>query len=119
MAIVKIQDATVTRVHRSGYGIQVQEPEKQSDGKTFKGARFTVWFKDAHGLAEGDKVSVSGFLAAKVGEPWTDRDGNERTTVELSVNMPRIESSTQPATPAPATDDERRAAGWVAESVPF
>jgi hypothetical protein len=91
MAFVQIKDATVTRVNRAGFGVQVKEPDRESGGKTFKGDRFTVWFTAPHGLTEGDMVSVSGFLAAKMGEPWTDREGNERRSVELSVNSPRVE----------------------------
>lgn len=106
MAIVRIKDATVTRVNRNGYGVQVQEPEKQSNGRTFKGDRFTVWFKDAHGLAEGDRVSISGFLSAKVGEPWTDRNGEQRVSVDLSVNQPRIEQNDTPPSPAPTSDEQ-------------
>jgi single-stranded DNA-binding protein len=90
MALISIKDAQVVRVNRSGYGIQVKEADRQVSGKTVYGDRYTVWFKEAHGLSEGDTVSVSGFLGAKVSD-WTDREGNERHTVELSVNSPRVE----------------------------
>ena len=108
MAIIKIKDATVTRVNRTGYGVQVTEPEKQSNGRTYKGDRYTIWFTQPSGLTEGDKVSISGFLATKVGEPWTDRDGNQRTSVELSVNNPRIDTDGQvqsDAEPVPDSGD--------------
>ena len=114
MSIVKIKDATVTRVNRNGFGVQVQEPEKQSNGRTFKGDRFTVWFTSEHGLSEGDKVSLSGFLAAKVGEPWTDRDGNQRTSVELSVNSPRLDGDVQVQ-----SDAEPVSEPWASSEVPF
>jgi single-stranded DNA-binding protein len=68
----------------------VKEADRQVSGKTVYGDRYTVWFKEDHGLSEGDTVSVSGFLGAKVSD-WTDREGNERHTVELSVNSPRVE----------------------------
>lgn len=91
MALINIKDATVTRVNRNGFGVQVKEADRTVNGKTFKGDRYTVWFTSPHGLSEGDTVSVSGFLAAKVGEPWSDREGNERRSVELSVNSPRVD----------------------------
>ena len=107
MAIVSLKEATVTRVNRSGFGVQVKEADREQGGKTFKGDRYTVWFKEAHGLIEGDIVSVSGFLASKVGEPWTDREGNERRSVELSVNSPRLDGF--PAKGAPVVE----AQGWA------
>jgi len=117
MSIVKIKDAKVVRVNRSGFGVQVQEPEKQSNGRTFKGDRFTIWFTDPHGLSEGDTVSLSGFLSAKVGEAWTDREGNERHSVELSVNQPRVDGDVQVQSDAEPADE------WSApasnDSVPF
>lgn len=106
MALVSIKDATVVRVNRSGYGIQVKEADREVKGKTFKGDRYTVWFTEPHGLTEGDTVSVSGFLAAKVSD-WTDKDNNERHTVELSVNSPRVEGF--PAKGAPVVE----AQGWA------
>jgi hypothetical protein len=89
MALISIKDATVVRVNRSGYGVQVKEADRQVSGKTVYGDRYTVWFKEYSGLSEGDTVSVSGFLSAKV-NTW-EKDGVERHTVELSVNSPRVE----------------------------
>lgn len=88
MAIVQLKDVVVSRVNRTGNGVKVLE-ENESGGKTYK-TYYSVWFKEPHGLSEGDKVSLSGFLGAKIGDPWTDRDGNERQSVELSVNSPRL-----------------------------
>lgn len=96
MAIVSLKGVEVARVNQKGYGVQVVE-KWESKGKAGQ-TRFTVWFEGEHGLAVGDVIDVSGFLGAKIGEPWTDRDGNPRTSVELSVNSPRIGSS--PAAPS-------------------
>lgn len=106
MALVNIKDATVTRVNRSGYGVQVKEADRQVSGKSVYGDRYTIWFKEYSGLSEGDTVSVSGFLGAKVSE-WTDKEGNLRHTVELSVNSPRVEGF--PAKGAPVVE----AQGWA------
>ncbi|KRC52141.1 hypothetical protein ASE16_03575 [Leifsonia sp. Root227] len=108
MAIVKIKDATVTRVNSKGYGVKVTE-SNESNGKRYK-TQYTLWFKEPHGLSEGDVVSVDGFLGAKVGEPWEDRDGNQRVSVELSVNNPKLDG--YPKAPveeqwaAPTNNDE-------------
>jgi len=106
MSIVKIKDATVTRVNKTGYGVQITEPEKQYNGRTFKGDRYTVWFKEPHGLSVGDRVSLSGFLSAKVGEPWEDRNGEQRVSVELSVNQPRIDTDQQTQSDAEPVDQQ-------------
>lgn len=102
MALVNIKDASVVRVNRSGFGVQVKEADRDVKGKTFKGDRYTVWFTGPHGLSEGDTVSVSGFLSAKVSE-WTDKEENVRHTVELSVNSPRVDGF--PAKGAPVVEE--------------
>lgn len=90
MAIVKLQNVEVTRVNSSGHGVQVAE-KFQVQGKE-RQTRYTVWFEEPHGLAVGNVISVSGFLGAKVGDPWTGQDGQERRSVEFSVNKPRIDT---------------------------
>jgi hypothetical protein len=95
MAIVQVKDVTVTYVNKVGTGVKVTE-QNESRGKVYKQS-YTVWFDKAHNLAVGDVVSLSGFLSAKISEPWTDRDGNQRTSVELSINSPRL---VPPVTPA-------------------
>src|SRR5690606_36700649 len=89
MAIVNLKDVTVERLNRTGYGVKVAE-KYQVQGNDRK-TTYTVWFKEPHGLNEGDIISVSGFLGAKVGDPWTGQDGQERRSVELSLNEPRIQ----------------------------
>ncbi|RZU64913.1 hypothetical protein EV379_1224 [Microterricola gilva] len=96
MAIVKLKDVTVTRLNNSGNGVKVVE-ENESAGKVYK-TSYTLWFKEPSGLSVGDVVSVSGLLSAKVGDPWTGDDGQERRSVDLSLNAPRI--STGEATAA-------------------
>lgn len=101
MAIIQLKNVEVARVNQKGHGVQVVEKWEQA-GKE-RSQRFTVWFDAEHGLSVGDKIDVSGLLGAKIGEPWTDREGQQRQSVELSVNSPRIGSS--PAAPErPAVD---------------
>ena len=101
MAIVSLKQVEVVHVNQKGHGVKVVE-KWEKNGKSGQ-TRFTVWFDSEHGLSVGDRIDVSGLLGAKIGEPWTDRDGNQRQSVELSVNSPRLASS--PAAPArPAVD---------------
>lgn len=101
MAWTSIKDAEVTYLNKSGFGVKVVERNKFGDreSKQF----FTLWFKAEHGLVVGQIINVSGYLSAKVGEPWTDNDGNERRTAELSLNSPRIDTASSIPTP---TDDD-------------
>ena len=105
MALISIKDATVTRVNRSGFGVQVKEADRTVNGKTFCGKRFTVWFSATHGLSEGDTVSLSGFLDAKLSE--REVDGETKRWVELSLNSPRLDGF--PAKGAPVVE----AQGWA------
>jgi hypothetical protein len=91
MAIVKLKEVTVTRLNNTGNGVKVTE-SNESNGKTYK-MQFTCWFDSPSGLAEGDIVSLSGFLSAKVGDPWQGSDGQERRSVEYSINKPRIDTA--------------------------
>lgn len=100
MAVVRLKDVEVMRVNRTGNGVQVAE--KFTAGGKERQTRFTVWFDEPHGLSVGDVVSVSGFLGAKVGDPWTGDDGVERRSVELSVNRPRIEAGSGSGGGSPA-----------------
>jgi len=88
MAIIQLKDVAVTRINSKGNGLVVTESNTVADREYV--TKFTVWFDQAHGLVVGDVVSLSGFLSAKVGEPWKGRDGMERRSVEFSVNSPRI-----------------------------
>lgn len=115
MAIVQIKDATVVQVNRTGFGVKVKEADREgADGTTYRGDRFTVWFKEAHGLSEGDVVSVSGFLGVKLGKPWAGRDGFERPLIELSVNRPELADSYASSQMEATTEDS-----WGSESSGF
>ena len=92
MAIVQLKNVEVTRLDNSGYGVGVIE-QTVNGTKTYT-QRYKLWFKEAHGLTVGTKLNVSGFLGAKVGEPWADKTtGEERRSVELSVNSPRVDNA--------------------------
>lgn len=124
MAIVNLKDVTVERLNRTGHGVKVAE-KFQVQGNDRK-TQYTVWFKEPHGLNEGDIVSLSGFLSAKVGEPWTGQDGQERRSVELSLNEPRVQAGggdtsrqVSPGVANSAPTVAPVAESWEASSVPF
>jgi hypothetical protein len=85
MAIVQLKDVKVYATFAKGF--RVVEESKGRDGKDYS-TRWTVWC-DTLGVREGDVVSLSGFLSAKVND-WTDKDQVERHAVELALNSPRL-----------------------------
>lgn len=97
MAIVNLKDVKVYGVFSKGF--RVVEESKGRDGTNYS-TRYTVW-SDTLGVREGDTVSLSGFLGAKVSE-WTDKEQQVRHSVELSVNSPRLADDAAPEVPAPA-----------------
>lgn len=88
MAIVQLKNVKVYATFSKGF--RVIEESKGRDGKDYS-TRWTVW-SDTLGVAEGDVVSLSGFLSAKVNE-WS-KDGETRHSVELSLNSPRLAGNT-------------------------
>lgn len=87
MAEVRIEDGKITRVFHEGRGMEVAE------SWTVKGETFTrkwaCWFDTAHGLAEGQTVTVVGLFGVKV-EAWQPKEGELRHSAKLSVNDARI-----------------------------
>ncbi len=108
MAIVNLKDVKVYATFSKGF--RVIEESTGKDGKTYT-QRWTVW-SDGLGVAEGDIVSLSGFLAAKVNE-WTDKDQQVRHSVELSLNSPRLASGDDSS--APESQNAPEPDPWIAE----
>jgi hypothetical protein len=98
MAIIKLKDAQVARLDSKGFGVQVFE-SNTFNGETRK-TYWKVWFKEPHGLTEGDVVSLSGFHGDRIGEPYVDKDGvTQPGTIQRSINSPRIEEASAGSTP--------------------
>lgn len=116
MAIISLKEVPVTYLNQTGNGVEVTESH-ESKGRTFS-QKFKLWFNDPSGLAVGDIISVSGFLSAKLGKPWTDRDGNVRQAIELSVNSPRLEGDTS-SSHVPVQEQEPENVWPDTEATPF
>jgi len=119
MAIVNLKDVKVYATFSRGFRV-VEESTK--DGKTYT-QRYTIW-SEGIGVAEGDIISLSGFLSAKVSE-WTDKDQQVRHSVELSLNAPRlVTSDDQGAQEQPSNregdpwDSEPPMGGWQTTDIP-
>ena len=75
---------TITRTFFSGMGVEVTEVFEKHDGSEGK-SRYSLWFKEPHGLNEGDSGKWRGSLSVKVDE-WTDQQGEVRHSAKVSLN---------------------------------
>ena len=75
---------TITRTFFNGKGAEVTEVFEKHDGSEGK-SRYSLWFKEPHGLNEGDSGKWRGALSVKVDE-WTDQQGEVRHSAKVSLN---------------------------------
>ena len=104
MAFAEIE-GTVTRTFFNGKGAEVTETFEKNDGSEGK-SRFALWFKEPHGLAEGDSGKWRGALSVKVDE-WKDQNDEIRHSAKISLNGAKAvgdKSSRQAAPVAPADE---------------
>lgn len=121
MAKVILENVTVDRVFstRNGFGVGVSETFNTRSGETGR-KRYTLWFTEHPGVEEGQRVSASGFLGVKARE-YESRDGEMKTTVDVSVNSARLIQSAPPVDPAPPVDtwgQEPAGASWGSQNSP-
>ena len=94
---------TVTRTFYNGKGAEVVETFKKNDGSEGK-SRYSLWFKEPHGLSEGDAGSWRGALSVAVDE-WTDKEGGTRHSAKVSLNGAKpTGDARKTATAQPAPD---------------
>jgi hypothetical protein len=94
VAKVTLNQVQVTRVFWEGKGAQVVERyTSQGSERTTK---YSLFFDEAHGLAEGAIVNVEGLLSASVDE-YDKRDGSGKGyAVALKINKPRVSNVDSP-----------------------
>lgn len=107
MAKIIVENATVERVFSTNsgtWGVGVHETFERRD-KTEGKTRYTLWMKgsDRPAVEEGQRVSASGFLSAKVRE--YEAGDEVRHAVDLNVNGARFISAPEDA-PTPAVESE-------------
>jgi len=114
MAFTEVS-GTVTRTFYNGKGAEVVETFKKNDGSEGK-SRYSLWFKEPHGLSEGDTGKWRGSLSVAV-DQW-GKDGETRHTAKVSLNGAkplgdRAASATGAAsTGAPARQDAAQEEPW-------
>lgn len=87
MAKVSLKNVQVARVFQDGLAAEVVEVYNTRDGE--RKTKYTLWFKDPHGLSEGSIIDAEGLLSARLREFESPKDGTVRF-VQLSVNNPTV-----------------------------
>lgn len=94
MAKVTLNKVHVVRTFWEGKGAQVVEKYTTQNGE--RTTRYSLFFDEPHGLAEGSIIDVEGLLSAQV-EEYDKRDGSGKGhAVSLKVNKPRVSNVDSP-----------------------
>jgi hypothetical protein len=99
MAVVKVSGKVSKVFGASNQGLSLVESYKSATGEDYT-RTYTVWFAVAHGVAEGQEVTVFGQLSTKI-EDYEDRNGQAARKVKLDINNAQIDKPVPPATNAP------------------
>ena len=86
----------------------------QTEGKDAQGNTIFAWYNAEYWLSEGSKLKqylVKGAKILAIGElkteKWTDKEGNERSSIKIAVRALELVGGKQEApAPAPADDDD-------------
>lgn len=114
MAKVSLKNVQVSRVFQDGNAADVVETyqTRNGEGKT----KFTLWFKEPHGLQEGSIIDAEGLLSARLREFESQTDGTVRY-VQLSINNPTVKVAESPAVGQSAVGQVWPAAGGQPEII--
>jgi hypothetical protein len=99
MAVVKVSGKVSKVFGASNQGLSLVESYKSATGEDYT-RTYTVWFAVAHGVAEGQEVTVFGQLSTKI-EDYEDRNGQAARKVKLDINNAQIDKPVPPVTNAP------------------
>lgn len=104
MATIEVKGEIVGLVFQNK-GVQILETFKSKDGEK-RDARYTAWLDaPTTSLQVGQKVSARGLLSASIGN-YKNKDGEDKTVVNLSINFAtiKLDGSEAPAF-APTHED--------------
>lgn len=87
MALLKIDNGTVTRHVGSRGAFVLEEQVTLPDGRSFPKS-YTVWYEGDNSPAVGDLVSVIGVFSAKT-RGYQAPSGN-KVAIDISINEPEV-----------------------------
>ena len=104
MATIEVKGEIVGLVFQNK-GVQILETFKSKDGEK-RDARYTAWLDSpTNSLQVGQKVSARGLLSASIGN-YKNKEGEEKTVVNLSINFATIKLDGSEAPAMTATHEE-------------
>ena len=104
MATIEVKGEIVGLVFQNK-GVQILETFKSKDGEK-RDARYTAWLDSpTTSLQVGQKVSARGLLSASIGN-YKNKEGEEKTVVNLSINFATIKLDGSEAPAMTATHEE-------------
>jgi hypothetical protein len=104
MATIEVKGEIVGLVFQNK-GVQILETFKSKDGEK-RDARYTAWLDSpTSSLQIGQKVSARGLLSASIGN-YKNKEGEEKTVVNLSINFATIKLDGSEAPAMTATHEE-------------
>jgi hypothetical protein len=107
MGKIIVENATVERVfptQNGSWGVGVYETYTPKGSDAERKTRYTLWFKgDRPAVEQGQRVSASGFLSARVRSYEAEGENGPETrhTVDLAVNGARLIAAPEEQPPAP------------------
>lgn len=97
MATIEVKGEVVGLVF-GNKGVQILETFKSKDGEK-RDARYTAWLDaPTSSIQVGQKVSARGLLSASIGN-YKNKEGEEKTVVNLSINFATIKLDGQSEAP--------------------
>lgn len=90
MALIKVENAKVLKAVGTRGGFSIEEWVTLPDGRTFPKS-YTVWYEgNSNTYKEGQIVTVTGELSAKVFDYVNETTGQPGRGVSININNPEI-----------------------------
>lgn len=102
MALIEVK-GKVTKLFWENKGLEVTESFTTKAGKSVD-RKYTVWLQKPSIFTVGDEVNVKGLYSCEI-DSYTDKNGEARTAIKVSINNPLVTYS-DGAVPASPTHEE-------------
>lgn len=105
MAYVNLKNVVAKRSFYDGKGLGVVEQFTKRDGTPGE-SKYTLFFDQPHGIAEGTRLSKVGGVLSTKGRIYDPEDGEARAVVDVILNNPTYEIDGGGSAPAASGDSD-------------
>ena len=102
MAYISLQNVFAVSSFWNDKGLEVEERFPRKDGTEGK-TKYSVFFDQPHGIANGSKIEKLGGIAGVKARIYDPEDGEARAVADITINNPKVEGVSGGAPSAPAT----------------